>query len=87
MYVSCEPGFGIHAPLNGVFALSGTGISDYTKIFCTCGRITDIDTQTYRRRLGMHKQIECVHCRNARISAEFEKLDEHYGVIEGEEIL
>ncbi len=58
--------------------------SDYTQIYCNCGRFVPIDTKAYRRRLSLHKPIECVACRNARIAAEIEELDEHYNVIEPE---
>ena len=67
-----------------ICALNGVGLEDFTKIYCSCGRIVDIDTQTYCRRLMMHKPVECYHCRNIRISAELDMLDEHYNVIEPE---
>lgn len=73
-YVPAED---LHIP-----TLIGVGIENFTKIYCSCGRIVDIDSQTYIRRSAMHKTIECAHCRNERISAEFDLLDEHYNVIE-----
>ena len=50
-------------------ALSGTGLDSFTKIYCACGRIVD---------------IECNRCRNHRISMDFDMLDSHYNVIESE---
>jgi len=43
-----------------------------------------IDTKAYRRRLSLHKPIECVACRNARIAAELDCLDEHFNFVEPE---
>ena len=86
MYVDLSSYSHDSASDNGVFTKYNVGNDGFTKIFCACGRIVDIDTQTYRRRLSMHKDIECVTCRNSRIAAEIENLDEHYGVIEGEAV-
>ena len=86
MYASNGPDPYTPAALVGVSTISGVEMGEFTKIFCNCGRIVDIDTFTYRRRLQMHKNIECATCRNRRIAEEIEHLDEHYGFIEGEEV-
>jgi len=65
-------------------ALSGTGLDSFTKIYCACGRIVDIDSDTCRRKHALNKPIECNRCRNHRISMEFDMLDSHYNVIESE---
>ena len=67
-----------------VQAFKDTGLDSFTKIYCTCGRIVDIDRETYCRRVSLHKPVECNRCRNRRISMEFDMLDEHYNVIEPE---
>ena len=67
-----------------VRAFKGTGLDSFTKIYCSCGRFVDIGRETYRRRVALHKPVECNRCRNLRISMELDALDEHYNVIEPE---
>ena len=86
MYVNLETDYRISASIGSVSPFSDTGLTEFTKIYCSCGRFVDIDSQTYRRRTMMQKPIECTYCRNSRIAAEIESLDEHYGVIEGEAV-
>ncbi len=56
------------------------------KIYCACGRIVDLDKKEMGLKLSLKKDLECVSCRNARISKEIESLNEHFdGIDNGEE--
>ncbi len=74
----------IHSDDMHVRALPGLGLDSFKKIFCTCGRIVDIDADTYRRRTSLRKTVECSRCRNLRIASEIDMLDEHYNIVEPE---
>lgn len=62
--------------------LSDTGLNSFTKIYCACGRIVDVDTSDFRRKQRLQKAIECPFCRNVRIGRELDRLDVHYNVME-----
>ena len=51
------------------------------KIYCACGCIMDLDRAYFKRRLDLGKKVECVHCRNQRISREIEELNNHFAGI------
>lgn len=84
-YVSPDPFIPLDRVRNST--LFGTGLDSFTKIYCSCGRIVDIDTKAYRRKLALHKPVECAFCRNERISDEIDHLDAHYNFIEEPEEL
>lgn len=48
------------------------------KIYCTCGCIADWDRDYFNIRVGLGKQIECAHCRNARVAREIDELNNHF---------
>ncbi len=48
------------------------------KVYCSCGCIIDLDKSYFDRRLGLGKEVECIHCRNARISNEIDELNAHF---------
>lgn len=48
------------------------------KVYCACGCIIDLDKSYFKRRMDLRKDIECVHCRNARISREIDDLNAHF---------
>ena len=48
------------------------------KIYCTCGRIVDIDRDYFDMRMRLGKQVECRFCRNIRIGHEIEELNNHF---------
>ena len=56
--------------------------SNFTKIYCSCGRIVNIDRKSCSVKRKLHKTIECAVCRNLRIGRELDLLDEHYSVPE-----
>ncbi len=44
----------------------------------SCGTLTDIDSQVFRLKNELGKEIECRECRNKRIAMEHEQLELHY---------
>ena len=48
------------------------------KVYCPCGCIVDLDKSYFERRLILGKDLECVHCRNSRISREIDELNAHF---------
>lgn len=62
--------------------LCGAGLDKFSKIYCKCGRIADVDFYELRLKKSLNKAVECPYCRNKRISEELDKLDDHYDVIE-----
>ncbi len=54
------------------------------KVYCKCGCIVDLDGSYLDRRLMLGKSIECIHCRNSRISKEIDDLDAHFCLEEAE---
>ncbi len=47
----------------------------FTKIYCSCGRLADIDRNAFRVKRDLHKDLECARCRNLRIAREIERLE------------
>lgn len=60
--------------------------SNFDKIYCSCGRIVDLDSGSIRLKRALKKPITCSHCRNLRIAAELDALDANYSVIESCEL-
>lgn len=54
------------------------------KVYCKCGCIVDLDGKYLDRRLMLGKDIECIHCRNVRISKEIDELNAHFNPEEAE---
>lgn len=55
-------------------------------VYCTCGRIVILDRSEMRIKLSLGKELQCMTCRNARISMEIDTLNDHYnGVAEEDE--
>ncbi len=48
----------------------------FTKIYCSCGRLVDIDRNACKLKKSLHKDLECAHCRNLRIARDIELLNE-----------
>lgn len=61
-----------------------SGPDSFTKIYCRCGRIVDVDTGEFRVKKMLKKEVECPHCRNLRIAAELDMLGDHYMPLEEE---
>jgi hypothetical protein len=45
------------------------------KVYCTCGSIVDLDCDYFYRRMNLGKQVECIRCRNERVSREIDELN------------
>ena len=55
------------------------------KGLCSCGELTDVDSEVLRRKSELGKRVECRGCRNRRIALAHEHLELHYLGIEEEE--
>lgn len=51
-------------------------------VYCECGRIVILDRAEMKLKLSLGKELECMACRNARISREIDALDDHFNGIE-----
>lgn len=51
-------------------------------VYCTCGRIVPLDRSEMRVRLKLGKKLECMSCRNARISHEIDVMNDHFNGID-----
>ena len=51
-------------------------------VYCECGRIVILDRAEMKLRLSLGKDLECMSCRNARISREIDALNDHFNGIE-----
>jgi len=54
------------------------------KVYCTCGSIVDLDRDYFYRRMNLGKQVECIRCRNERVSREIDELNNHFLGIDDE---
>lgn len=66
------------AGYNRTYKLQGCSCLFTKKVYCSCGRIVDLDANYFNRRLNLGKSVECSHCRNIRISHEIDELNEHF---------
>jgi hypothetical protein len=55
------------------------------KALCSCGELTDVDSEVFRRKSNLGKRVECRECRNQRIAREHDQLEMHFLGIEEEE--
>lgn len=46
------------------------------KIYCACGKIVDLDKKEMNLKLSLKKDLECITCRNARISRDIDSMNE-----------
>lgn len=51
-------------------------------VYCNCGRIVVLDRSEMRLKLSLGKELECMSCRNARISREIDALNDHFNGVE-----
>lgn len=58
--------------------IDNVGRDGMKKVYCKCGCIIDLDSSYLIRRLKLGKDLECVNCRNARISKEIDELNNIY---------
>lgn len=50
-------------------------------VYCTCGRIVNLDRNEMNIRIALGKELECSKCRNQRISFEIDALNEHFNPV------
>lgn len=51
-------------------------------VYCECGRIVILDRSEMKLRLSLGKELECMTCRNARISREIDSLNDHFNGVD-----
>lgn len=51
-------------------------------VYCECGRIVILDRSEMKLRLSLGKELECMTCRNARISREIDALNDHFNGVD-----
>ena len=51
-------------------------------VYCECGRIVILGRAEMKLKLSLGKELECMACRNARISREIDALDDHFNGID-----
>ena len=50
-------------------------------VYCSCGRIVNLDRDEMNVRIALGKELECSKCRNQRISIEIDALNEHFAPV------
>lgn len=58
---------------------------EITKVYCPCGCIVDLDKNVIKIKQNLGKIIECMSCRNSRISTEIDMMERHFSEISEEE--
>lgn len=54
-------------------------------VYCKCGRVVVQDRSEMKVKLELGKELQCMSCRNIRISREIDALNEHYeGIVDSE---
>jgi len=52
-------------------------------IYCKCGRIVVLDRSEMKLKMSLGKELQCISCRNMRISQEIDALNNLYnGIVE-----
>ena len=59
-----------------VRTIDGALPRDMSRIYCKCGNIVSLDKLTVRRKKKLKKNIECMICRNFRISNEIDIMND-----------
>ena len=58
--------------------LDSAASSMMMSVYCSCGRIVILDRADMKRKLSLGKELECMTCRNARISNEIDALNNNF---------
>lgn len=54
-------------------------------VYCSCGRIVNLDRHEMQLKISLGKELQCTHCRNLRISNDIQYLNDLYdGLIDEE---
>ncbi len=66
--------------LEGIFknTLDCIPASGMMNVYCDCGRIVWLDRSSMILKLSMGKSLECMPCRNRRISEEIDSIERHF---------
>ncbi len=64
------------------YHLDGFNEKSSMSVYCTCGRIVILGKAEMKTRLELGKELECMSCRNRRISREIDMMNDHYNGIE-----
>jgi hypothetical protein len=66
--------------LDGIFknTLDSVPAGSMMNVYCNCGRIVWLDRSSMILKLSMGKSLECMQCRNRRISEEIDSVDRHF---------
>ena len=68
-----------HASGNGnTRTLDAITSSSMMSVYCNCGRIVVQDRSEMRLKLELGKELQCMTCRNARISEEIDAMNRHF---------
>lgn len=51
-------------------------------VYCNCGRIVVLDRSEMKLRHSLGKELECMSCRNIRISHEIDALNAHFNGVD-----
>lgn len=65
--------------------LDDLAASAMMSIYCNCGRIVDQDRSEMKLKLSLGKELQCMACRNARISMEIDEMNNHFDGVSSEE--
>lgn len=61
-----------------VNTLDSSKCTSFMKIYCSCGRIVNLDKREMTIKFALGKEVECPFCRNNRISHEIDELNSLY---------
>jgi len=64
--------------MSSMAALGLFSPEEITKVYCPCGCIVGLDKKTISLKQKLGKNIECMTCRNSRISAEIDFMERHF---------
>ncbi len=54
-------------------------------VYCTCGRIVNLDRYEMQLKISLGKELQCTVCRNKRISQEIDFMNDLYNGLIDEE--
>lgn len=63
---------------NNYETLDGINLRSFTKIYCSCGRIVGLDPSEVILKHKLGKELQCITCRNLRISQELDSMNEPF---------
>ena len=67
--------------------LDSAATSMMMSVYCSCGRIVVLDRSDMKLKLSLGKQLECMSCRNARISEEIDSINNHFDGVQDDDMM